>query len=99
MFAPKRGAAVLWILVFTAPLHAADPYAAKLNDFEATVRAAMQAANIPGLTIGFVKDDYIWVKGFGFADLENKTPARADSSYRLAPVLKSMTAAGDLQVG
>ena len=75
-----------------------DPYAEKLRAFEEFVRQQMSKEKIPGLTIGFIKDDYVWVKGFGYADLENKTPARADSSYRLASVQKSMTAAAILQL-
>jgi CubicO group peptidase (beta-lactamase class C family) len=75
-----------------------DKYADKLRVFEEFVRQQMEKNKIPGLTIGFVKDDYIWVKGFGSADLENKVPAKADSSYRLASVQKSMTAAAILQL-
>jgi CubicO group peptidase (beta-lactamase class C family) len=75
-----------------------DEYADKLRAFEEFVREQMEKNQVPGLTVGFVKDDYVWVKGFGSADLENQTPARADSSYRLASVQKSMTAAAVLQL-
>jgi len=74
----------------------ADKYAAKLRSFEEFVRQQIEKNKTPGMTIGFVKDDYVWVKGFGYADLENKTPATADSAYRLASVQKSMTAAAIL---
>jgi CubicO group peptidase (beta-lactamase class C family) len=75
-----------------------DKYAAKLRAFEDFVRQQMEKNKIPGLTIGFVKDDYIWIKGFGYADLENKVPAQADSAYRYASVQKSMTAVAILQL-
>jgi CubicO group peptidase (beta-lactamase class C family) len=75
-----------------------DKYAAKLRDFEDFVRQQMEKNKVPGLTVGFIKDDYIWAKGFGYADLENKTLAKADSAYRLASVQKSMTAAAILQL-
>ena len=75
-----------------------DKYADKLRSFEEFVRQQMEKNKVPGLTVGFIKDDYIWVKGFGFADLENKVPAKAESSYRLASVQKSMTAAAILQL-
>ncbi|HEX8888334.1 MAG TPA: serine hydrolase domain-containing protein [Pyrinomonadaceae bacterium] len=104
--------AIISLLLFTFPItpttvahralssstQTSDPYAEKLRAFEEFVRQQMSKEKIPGLTIGFVKDDYVWVKGFGYADLENKTPARADSSYRLASVQKSMTAAAILQL-
>ena len=77
---------------------AGDKYADKLPAFEEFVRQQMEKNKVPGLTIGFVKDDYMWVKGFGYVDLENKVPARAESSYRLASVQKSMTAAAILQL-
>jgi CubicO group peptidase (beta-lactamase class C family) len=77
---------------------ATDKYAEKLRAFEEFVREQMEKNKIPGLTVGFVKDDYVWVKGFGYADLENKVPAKSESSYRLASVQKSMTAAAILQL-
>jgi tetratricopeptide (TPR) repeat protein len=52
-----------------------DPYAGRLREFEEFVRALMEHDRIPGMTIGFFKDDYTWVKGFGYADPENRTPA------------------------
>jgi CubicO group peptidase (beta-lactamase class C family) len=82
----------------TTQTQASDKYAEKLPAFEEFVRQQMEKNKVPGLTIGFVKDDYMWVKGFGYVDLENKVPARAESSYRLASVQKSMTAAAILQL-
>jgi CubicO group peptidase (beta-lactamase class C family) len=77
---------------------ASDKYADKLRAFEDFVRQQMEKNKVPGLTVGFIKDDYIWAKGFGYADLENKTPATAESAYRLASVQKSMTAVAILQL-
>lgn len=53
---------------------------------------------IPGLTIGFIKGDQTWVKGFGYADLENKVPATSESVYRLASVTKTMTGPAIVQL-
>lgn len=77
---------------------ASDKYADKLRAFEDFVRQQMEKNKVPGLTVGFIKDDYIWAKGFGYADLENKTPATAECAYRLASVQKSMTAVAILQL-
>ncbi len=71
---------------------------AQLKEFEDFVAAQMGNDKVPGLSIGFIKGDEIWAKGFGFADLENKLPARAESMYRLASVSKPMTAAAVLQL-
>ncbi|MBC7930377.1 MAG: serine hydrolase [Rubrivivax sp.] len=77
---------------------AADKYADKIREFEEFARARMERDRIPGMTIGFFKDDFTWVKGFGYADLENKSPAHADSAYRLASITKSMTGAAIVQL-
>lgn len=81
-----------------AQTQTSDKYADKLRAFEDFVRQQMEKNKVPGLTVGFIKDDYIWVKGFGYADLENKTLAKADSAYRFASVQKSMTAAAILHL-
>src|SRR5262249_5201885 len=75
-----------------------DKYADKLRSFEEFVRTQMERDKIPGLTIGFYKDDYTWVKGFGYADLENKVPARSESAYRLASITKTFTSTAILQL-
>lgn len=75
-----------------------DEYSAKLRFFEQFVEGQMKKDRIPGLTIGFTKDKYTWVKGFGFTDVENKVPASAESSYRLASITKSMTGTAIVQL-
>src|SRR5688500_19417639 len=74
---------------FTTPpptVQTSRQYADKIRLFEKEARRQMELDQIPGLTIGFVKDGFTWVRGFGYADLENKTPMRAESAYRLASV-------------
>jgi CubicO group peptidase (beta-lactamase class C family) len=75
-----------------------DKYADKLRIFEEFVRKQMEKDKIPGLTIGFYKDGYGWVKGFGYADIENKLPAHAESAYRLASITKTFTGVAILQL-
>ncbi len=81
-----------------APQAAADPYAGRLREFEAFVAEGLKRDRIPGMTVGFSQGDYAWVKGFGFADLENKVPASPESAYRLASVTKSMTGEAVVQL-
>lgn len=73
-------------------------YASAIREFEEFVRAQMERDRIPGMTVGFSRGDYTWVKGFGYADLENRTPAHAESAYRLASVTKAMTGAAVVQL-
>ncbi|MDQ5845595.1 MAG: serine hydrolase, partial [Acidobacteriota bacterium] len=82
-----------------SPVVQASPQNAdKLAAFEAFVRQQMVKDKIPGMTIGFFKDDFGWVKGFGYADVENKIPARPESAYRLASITKTFTGAAILQL-
>ena len=76
----------------------ASQYKEELKQFDDFVAKQMKFDKTPGLTIGFIKDGFTWVKGYGFADLENKTPAKPESAYRLASVSKSMTAVAIMQL-
>lgn len=82
----------------TALAQTANPYQTQVAEFEEFVKKQMEADKIPGLSIGFIKDDVMWAKGFGYADLENKSPAKAESMYRMASVTKPMTATAVLQL-
>lgn len=76
----------------------ADKYADKIQAFREFVRTSMPQDRIPGMTVGFTWGDYTWVEGFGYADLENRTPAKADSAYRLASITKSITGEAIVQL-
>lgn len=91
---------LLWIsLCLLVPLAAqAQSYDAQLREFETFVEAKMKEEQIPGLSIAVMKGDFVWSKGFGLADLENRVPASAESSYRLASVTKPMTAVAALKL-
>ncbi len=82
----------------TPPAETTGKYADRLRVFEEFVKKQMETDKVPGLTIGFSKDDFTWAKGFGQADLENKSPATAETVYRLASVTKPMTALAVLQL-
>jgi CubicO group peptidase (beta-lactamase class C family) len=75
-----------------------DAYADKIRAFGEFVRATMPRDRIPGMTAGFALGDYTWVEGFGYADLENRTPATEQSAYRLASITKSMTGEAIVQL-
>ncbi len=70
----------------------------KLHALEAFLRKQMALDRVPGLTIGYYHGDHTWVKGFGYADLENRTPATENTAYRLASNTKSMTCVAILQL-
>lgn len=99
-FTLKRFALTLFI-VFTHQLAFAQPaekYAESIKTFEEFVKTQMQADQMTGLSVAFMKDDLVWAKGYGFADLENQVPATEKSAYRLASVTKPMTATAIMQL-
>ena len=77
---------------------ATGKYEKQLRLFDEFAQKQMTLDKTVGVTIGFIKDDFVWVKGYGYADLENKSPAKAESAYRLASVTKPMTALAILQL-
>ncbi|MGK5012005.1 serine hydrolase [Janthinobacterium sp. MDB2-8] len=92
------GALALLCGVAQAASEPASALAARLADFDGWVAQRMATQRLPGVTIGFSQGDVEWVKGYGYADLENRVPATARSSYRLASVTKPMTAVAVLQL-
>lgn len=95
----------LFQVIFTGPCLLASgdsgntgKYGEALKLFEEYVKQRMAFDQGVGISVGFIKDDFIWTKGFGYADLENKTPTKAESAYRLASITKTFTAVGILQL-
>ncbi len=68
----------------------------KERQFDAYIADLLTATGAPGLTVGFATDSITWVKGYGFADLEHRVPASAQTAYRWASVTKPMTAVAAL---
>ena len=92
----------LFVLLLTPVLRADEkvlsPYSDAILQFEIFVKDQMARDRIPGLSIGFKKDDFIWASGYGYSDLENGVPAKAESAYRLASITKTFTAIAVLQL-
>lgn len=92
---------VLWATLSSPLLGAVESqssYSDAIKEFEKFVKEQMALDKAPGLSVGFMKGDSIWTKGFGFSDLENKVPAKPESSYRLASITKTITAIAVLQL-
>ena len=84
--------------VVRPPESVSSPHKDAIETYEAFVPGRMAFDRIPGLSVGFIKDDFIWARGFGFSDLESKIPALPTSSYRLASITKTFTALAVLQL-
>jgi len=77
---------------------ARQPYQKAIRTYENFVSQQMAFDQIPGISVGFIKDDFTWARGFGYADLENRVKAKPESSYRMASITKTFTAFAVLQL-
>jgi CubicO group peptidase (beta-lactamase class C family) len=69
------------------------PLAQSLATFERELDALRQELKIPGLSAAVVKDgELVWARGLGFADVENRILAAAETPYHLASVTKPFAA-------
>src|SRR5262245_25906798 len=67
--------------------------------FENQVEALRALLRIPGLSAVIVKDqEVLWAKGFGYADLENRTAATPDTLYHIASLTKTFAATVIMQL-
>jgi CubicO group peptidase (beta-lactamase class C family) len=63
------------------------------------VAAAFGKDNHASVTVGVVAEGRLaWAKSYGFADIENKVPASADTVYRIGSITKQFTAVMLLQL-
>src|SRR5262245_32673264 len=80
---------------FANPLRAAEQPAKYLEALQALdhfIAHELAAKELPALSIALVDDQtVIWSKGFGFADPGRRTPATADTLYRVGSVSKLFT--------
>jgi serine beta-lactamase-like protein LACTB len=82
----------------TQPSHAAEkigptkPYEAAAQALDGFIAREVADKELPALSVALVDDQTIvWAKGFGFADPDKKTPATAETVYRVGSVSKLFT--------
>jgi CubicO group peptidase (beta-lactamase class C family) len=77
----------------TAAAMSTRPDEQALAQFEEQLEDLRQQLKIPGMSAAIVKDqELVWSRGFGYADLEGKVEATADTPYHLASVTKPFAA-------
>ena len=99
------GGAAVW-LASTKPVHedaaavpstaAAAPserYAGPVEESRRLARALVAGDNLPGLSVAVAVDgEIVWAEGFGWADVESRTPVTPLTRFRLGALSKPMTA-------
>ena len=72
-------------------------FVAAANQVDLAVADEMTRQHLPGLALGIVIDgELVYSKGYGFADLDAKTPPDLDTAYRIGSLTKSFTSLGVL---
>ena len=70
-----------------------------LGPFDQSVRDLMRKYAIPGGAVALVRDGkLIYARGFGYADVENKTPVQPDALFRIASMSKPITSAAIMKL-
>jgi CubicO group peptidase (beta-lactamase class C family) len=58
-------------------------------------RSGIAEKNVPGLSVAVgVGGDIVWSEGFGFADLDDRSPVRTDTRFRIGTASVALTSAG-----
>jgi len=71
----------------------------KHTKIEAAAARFMSSTHVPGLSVAVVENGEVeWAGGFGFADLENNSPATEHTLFRLGSISKTLTAVGALEL-
>ena len=79
--------------VRTATAPAPRQYAVAVEDSRARIDSMMTERNIPGLSVAVSIDgSVVWSEGFGYANLEQRTPVTTVTKFRIGSVSKPYTA-------
>jgi N-acyl-D-amino-acid deacylase len=70
-----------------------------MGSYDQTITDFMRKYAIPGGAVAVLRDGkLIYARGFGYADVANKTPVRPDALFRIASVSKPITAAAIMKL-
>ena len=71
----------------------------RFTDVERIAAEGHKESGAPGMSVAVaVGDRLVWSQGFGLADVENETPARASTVYRIASISKPIAATAVMQL-
>jgi len=102
----KRALSALLLALLAEPCAAQQPVlrihpevASTIELLEHWINATMEDQAIPGLAIAVVHGrETLWMRAFGYADLEQKIPLRTSTIFRIASITKTFTATGALML-
>ena len=75
------------------------PYKRTQDSVASLVQEEMKRHNVQGLSIAIVDDqNIIWAQGFGYADVNNRIPAKPETIYPAGSIAKLFTVTAALQL-
>jgi serine beta-lactamase-like protein LACTB len=78
----------------TAASAPAEQYSGAVEKARNLARALLVKENLPGLSVAVAIDgEIVWAEGFGFANVEKRTPVTPSTRFRTGSVSKTLTAA------
>ena len=88
--AVHEDAAAVPSTVAAAPL---DRYAGSVEESRQLARALVAGDNLPGLSVAVAMDgEIVWAEGFGWTDVDSRTPITPLTRFRLGALSKPLTA-------
>jgi CubicO group peptidase (beta-lactamase class C family) len=70
-----------------------------MGAYDQVITDFMRKFSIPGGAVAVMRDGkLIYARGFGYADVENKTPVQPDALFRIASVSKTITSAAVMKL-
>jgi N-acyl-D-amino-acid deacylase len=70
-----------------------------MKSYDQVIPDFMRKYGIPGGAVAVMRDGkLIYARGFGYADVENKTPVQPDARFRIASVSKTLTSAAIMKL-
>lgn len=67
----------------------------RFDDIRVSIQEYLATSSVPSVAVAVAKDgNILWEEGFGWADVEKKIPATADTLYSLASISKPITTTG-----
>ena len=103
------GVAGLWVYVSATskPLHPnaqdvpsasqsapSSKWAGAVEQARQVVRAGLSEQNLPGLSVAVAAgDEIVWAEGFGWTDIESKSPVASDTRFRIGTASTPLTSA------
>ena len=95
----NKPTAIILATLFSSALYAGDRYDNETALIESWLAAQRAYDNVPGLSAAIVHNqDLAWSGGFGYADIESKQPAKADTIYGICSISKLFTGVAVMQL-